>query len=74
MEDEDFDIRIERSINIIRISIKKTILKKFIFIGSLIFFLLIFLINFINNDIWYHLNSIFFVLLGNFIFQNIIMP
>lgn len=74
MEDEDFDIRIERSINIIRISIKKTILKKFIFIGSLIFFLLIFLINFINNDIWYHLNSIFFVLLGNFIFHNIIMP
>ena len=69
---EDYDIRVERNPHIIRVTIKKNILKKLIFTIFLFFLFFLFLVSIFFETLEYHLNSIFYVFLGNILCLNLI--
>lgn len=66
MENNDFDIKLERTNELVIVTFKIKILKKMIIFFLFCISLVIILIDIFNLNIIYHLNSLFFIILGSF--------
>lgn len=63
--EEDYDIRLERNPEVIKISIKLNVLKKLIFLFLIFLFFIFFLLSIYLKTIEFYINTFFYVFIGH---------